>query len=170
VSTPTTPDTSGARANCDRAGAGPGIEGDLVAREGAEQTPHSLREIGGTLVLEREPQVDAQCHLLLARELARKRECLLARRDRPRCPLLVDDVEDTSDLGTGLEPELVAADERRGRVGLPRRLHCADELLRSDVCERVEGPRLRLPTEAVNGRAATSPPACARDGAPRRSA
>jgi hypothetical protein len=60
-------------------------------------------------------------------------------------------LEDTSDLGTGLEAELVSAHERCRRVRAPRRLDEIHELRRTDIRERVERPRLRLTTESVNG-------------------
>ncbi len=137
-----------------------GVERDLVAGERAEQAPDAVGEIRRALLLQREPKVDA--HASSPRERARELERLLARRDRPRCPLLVDDVEDTSDLGAGLETELVATHERRGRIGAPRGLDDAHELLRADVGERVERPRLRLRDGSDESRAATGRRADAR--------
>ena len=74
----------------------------------------------------------------------------LARRDRPRCPLLVDGVEDTSDRGAGLDPELVPADERRGRLGEPCGLHDAVQLRGAEVRERIERPGLGRAPESVD--------------------
>ncbi len=96
----------------DGTGAAAGVERGLVAGERPQQPPHPLREVVASPLLEREPQLDAHA-LVLRRELARERERLVARRDRPRCPFLVDDGEDTPDLRAGLETELVATDERR---------------------------------------------------------
>ncbi len=79
-------------------------------------------------------------------------------------------VEDTSDRGAGIETELVAADERRRRIGEPRRLDDADELLRADERERIERPRLRARAGSGGSREATDPPVGAHGAARLRSA
>ena len=88
-------------------------------------------------------QLDAHVAASALASDARELERFLARRDRPGCPFLVDDVEDTSDRGAGIETELVAADERRRRIGEPRRLDHADELRRADEARAHRAPTAR---------------------------
>src|SRR3972149_81868 len=91
-----------------------------------------------TLVRPAAPAATRHSCVPFLRERARERERLLARRDRPRCPLLVDgregtpapglgappgcpllvdEREDTPELGAGRRAELVPAHERLCRVG-----------------------------------------------------
>ena len=108
-----------------------------------------MREVVASPLLESEPQLDAHAASSVG-EPARERERVVARRDRPRCPFLLDDGEDTSDLRARLETQLVATDERSRRIGETSRLDDADELERTDERERVEGPRLGVAPEPMD--------------------
>ncbi len=89
-------------------------------RSEPENGPSSRRtrsdEVGRSLLLEREPRA-RRSRRSLRSEAACESERLLARRDRPRCPLLVDGREDTPDLGAGREvrARLRARAARRAR-------------------------------------------------------
>ena len=150
MSTPTTSATCGASANATEPVPQPASSAASSPVNGPSRRCRRVGEIGCALLLEREPEIDAHDPASSRASVASEREGLLARRDRPRCPLLVDGVEDTSDLGAGLDTQLVAAHERRRGIGATRSLHDSDELLRADECQRVERPRLRLTAEAVD--------------------
>ena len=117
---------------------------------GAEEPPDTLREIGTSPLLQCEPQLDAHgaASSSMSRQLARERERFVARRDRPRAALL-DGVEDTPIAGP-VETELVAADERYGRIRMSRGLDDTDELRNPDERKRVDCPRLGCTAKAVD--------------------
>ena len=69
---------------------------------------------------------------LAAHELER----LVARRDRSRRALLLDQLEQTADLRPRWQPELVAAQERPGGIGLARGLERRDAARRRRPCSR----------------------------------
>ena len=150
MSTPTTSATCGASAKATDPVPQPASSATSLPVNGPSRRRRRVGEIGGALLLEGEPEIDAHDPASSRASVARELEGVLARRDRPRCPLLVDGVEDTSDLGAGLDPQLVAAHERRRGIGATRSLHDSDELLRADERQRVERPWLRLTAEAVD--------------------
>ena len=150
MSTPTTSATCGASAKATDPVPQPASSAASSPLNGASRRCRRVGEIGCALLLEGKPEIDAHDPATSRAERPSEREGVLARRDRPRCPLLVDGVEDTSDLGAGLDSQLVAAHERRLGIGATRSLHDSDELLRADECQRVERPRLRLAAEAVD--------------------
>ena len=76
-------------------------------------------------------------------------ERLFAGRDRPRGALLGDEVEEAADLRAWRNAQLVAADERLRRIGRARPLEGGRELERVQEGQRVDGPRLGDPAEAV---------------------
>src|SRR5579859_1143284 len=79
-----------------------------------------------------------------------KLQRLLSRRDRARCALLGDQLEQPSDLGSGREAELVTAEERLGRIGRAGLLERTLEVESPVEGECVVAPRLGLATEAVH--------------------
>ncbi len=131
------------------AGARAGIERDLTPREGPQESAHAVAELARALFLERESQLDAHERPSLSERL-REREGFLAGGDRSGCALLVDDGEDTSDLRAGRQTELVPSHERLGRIGPASLLDFPRELGRTDERERIERPRLRRATKAMD--------------------
>ena len=95
-------------------------------------------------------------------------ERLLLRGDRTRRPLLLDLGEQAADLRARRQAELLAADERLGRLGAARLLDGVRELVGAEEGKRVERPRLGRAAEAVD-RARARPRAARRRGARARS-
>ena len=148
----------------ERAGAGPRVERDLVPGERPEQAAHALAELGRALPPAARVAV-ARSWRSACRESTGEGKSLLARGDRSGCALLVDDREDTSDLGPGREIELVAAHER---LAMDPRAVLFRPLPRTPWRRETRAhpaPTARSPVESDGSPAPSRPPAAARGAA-----
>jgi hypothetical protein len=85
-----------------------------------------------------------------AQRFADKLQRLLSRRDRARSALLGDELEQPADLRPRRHAQLVAAQERLGRLRLARRANGIGVLLGAEERERLERPWLSRPAETMD--------------------
>ena len=104
--------------------------------------------------------------LLASDELER----FLARRDLARRAFLFDELEQPADLRARRQAQLVASEQRLGRVVLASLPHRLGVLRAPDEDQRIERPRLGRPPKAVDRARRSVPGPLAREATPARSA
>src|SRR6476619_2968954 len=92
----------------------------------------------------------AICAAVSAHRFSDKLQRLLSRRDRARCALLRDELEQSPDFRALGNAHLVAAQERPGRLVLAGDPDRIGVLTGAQVGQRLERPRLGRPAEAVD--------------------